>query len=111
MTSQKQISETERHVPLDELLSDLKLAIEKAEHKPGNWASALSAMGAITEAGGGDLRIETLLSGTPECCWANFSYKRDSWLAIAAVNALPRLIAELEHLKAGGDRCDEHGIN
>lgn len=34
--------------------------------------------------------------------WAHFSYKRDSWLAVAAVNALPQLmalIAENERLK------------
>ena len=33
--------------------------------------------------------------------WAHFSYKRDSWLAVAAVNALPQLmglIAENERL-------------
>ena len=39
--------------------------------------------------------------------WAHFSYKRDSWLAVAAVNALPQLmalIAEVERLRtAEGD--------
>lgn len=44
--------------------------------------------------------------------WAHFSYKRDSWLAVAAVNALPQLmalIAENERVKARLCVCRDCG--
>jgi hypothetical protein len=68
----------------------LNRAIEEAEHKPGEWAGTGQSMGGICSPG------EPFKVGQPfvqEAPWAHFSYKRDSWLAVAAVNALPQLLA------------------
>ena len=87
------------HSELKRLAESLNRAIEQAEHKPGQWAEAVQSMGGICCAG------EPFQIGKPcakEEPWAHFSYKRDSWLAVAAVNALPQLIvliAENEALK------------
>ncbi|MBC8740463.1 hypothetical protein F6X40_27895 [Paraburkholderia sp. UCT31] len=75
------------------MLENLRRAIEDAEHKPGEWARALTAMGQITTASE-SAPFEPPLA--PEKTWASFSYKRDSWLAIAAVNALPALLRVVE---------------
>ena len=80
------------------LVESLNRAIEQAEHQPGQWAETAQSMGGICCAG------EPFQIGKPwakEEPWAHFSYKRDSWLAVAAVNALPQLmglIAENERL-------------
>ncbi|MEC4239128.1 hypothetical protein [Pseudomonas sp. DSV-1] len=87
------------HSELMRLVESLNRAIEQAEHKPGQWAETAQSMGGICCAG------EPFQIGKPwakEEPWAHFSYKRDSWLAVAAVNALPQLIvliAENEALK------------
>ena len=87
------------HSELKRLAQSLNRAIEQAEHKPGQWAEAAQSMGGICCAG------EPFQIGKPwakEESWAHFSYKRDSWLAVAAVNALPQLMAlivENERLK------------
>ncbi|MES2868926.1 MAG: hypothetical protein V4749_05085 [Pseudomonadota bacterium] len=87
------------HPELKKLTESLNRAIEQAEHKPGQWAETAQSMGGICCAG------EPFQIGKPwakEDPWAHFSYKRDSWLAVAAVNALPQLmalIAENEALK------------
>lgn len=87
------------HSELKRLAESLNRAIEQAEHKPGQWAEAAQSMGGICCAG------EPFQIGKPwakEESWAHFSYKRDSWLAVAAVNALPQLMAlivENERLK------------
>ena len=87
------------HSELKRLAESLNRAIEQAEHKPGQWAEAAQSMGGICCAG------EPFQIGKPwakEEPWAHFSYKRDSWLAVAAVNALPQLMAlivENERLK------------
>ena len=87
------------HPELKKLAESLNRAIEQAEHKPGQWAGTAQSMGGICCAG------EPFQIGKPwakEDPWAHFSYKRDSWLAVAAVNALPQLmalIAENERLK------------
>ncbi|WP_321837848.1 hypothetical protein [Pseudomonas kulmbachensis] len=78
------------HSELKKLTESLNRAIEQAEHKPGQWAETAQSMGGICCAG------EPFQIGKPwakEDPWAHFSYKRDSWLAVAAVNALPRLMA------------------
>ena len=86
------------HSELMRLVESLNRAIEQAEHKPGQWAETAQSMGGICCAG------EPFQIGKPwakEDPWAHFSYKRDSWLAVAAVNALPQLmglIAENERL-------------
>jgi hypothetical protein len=95
------------HSELKRLAEALSRAIEQAEHKPGHWAETAQSMGGICEP------IEVFQIGKPwtkEEPWAHFSYKRDSWLAVAAVNALPKLLAliaerdqlfgETEQLKA-----------
>ena len=85
---------------LRRLAESLNRAIEQAEHKPGQWAETAQSMGGICCAG------EPFQIGKPrakEDPWAHFSYKRDSWLAVAAVNALPQLmalIAENDRLSA-----------
>ena len=87
------------HSELKRLAESLNQAIEQAEHKPGQWAETAQSMGGICCAG------EPFQIGKPwakEESWAHFSYKRDSWLAVAAVNALPQLMAlivENERLK------------
>lgn len=92
------------HSELKMLTESLNRAIEQAEHKPGQWAETAQSMGGICCAG------EPFQIGKPwakEDPWAHFSYKRDSWLAVAAVNALPQLMAltvEVERLRtAEGD--------
>ena len=92
------------HSELMRLVESLNRTIEQAEHKPGQWAETAQSMGGICCAG------EPFQIGKPwakEEPWAHFSYKRDSWLAVAAVNALPQLmalIAEVERLRtAEGD--------
>ena len=92
------------HPELKKLAESLNRAIEQAEHKPGQWAGTAQSMGGICCAG------EPFQIGKPwakEDPWAHFSYKRDSWLAVAAVNALPQLMAltvEVERLRtAEGD--------
>ena len=78
------------HSELKKLTESLNRAIEQAEHKPGQWAETAQSMGGICCAG------EPFQIGKPwakEDPWAHFSYKRDSWLAVAAVNALPQLMA------------------
>lgn len=85
---------------LKKLAESLNRAIEQAEHKPGQWAGTAQSVGGICCAG------EPFQIGKPwakEEPWAHFSYKRDSWLAVAAVNALPQLmalIAENERLES-----------
>lgn len=84
---------------LKRLAEALNRAIAQAEHKPGEWAETAQSMGSICCPG------EPFQIGKPwvkEEPWASFSYKRDSWLAVAAVNALPQLlalIAENDRLK------------
>ncbi|WP_426248219.1 hypothetical protein [Pseudomonas sp. TWR3-1-1] len=91
------------HPDLKKLVESLNRAIEQAEHKPEQWAETAQSMGGICCAG------EPFQIGKPwakEEPWAHFSYKRDSWLAVAAVNALPQLIAliaESEALKGPHD--------
>ena len=88
------------HSELKRLAESLNRAIEQAEHKPGQWVETAQSMGGICCAG------EPFQIGKPwakEEPWAHFSFKRDSWLAVAAVNALPQLmalIAENEQLSA-----------
>lgn len=88
---------------LKRLAEALNRAIAQAEHKPGEWAETAQSMGSICCPG------EPFQIGKPwvkEEPWASFSYKRDSWLAVAAVNALPELlelIAENEALKGPHD--------
>lgn len=82
---------------IEQLKADLQTAIQQAEHKPGDWSQTAQSMGGICCPG------EKFQIGKPwpkEQPWAHFSYKRDSWLAVAAVNALPGLLAEIERLEA-----------
>lgn len=81
---------------IDKLTADLQVAIQQAEHKPGDWAQTAQSMGGVCCPG------EPFQIGKPwpqEEPWAQFSYKRDSWLAVAAVNAIPGLLAEIDRLK------------
>ncbi|MDB5816971.1 MAG: hypothetical protein JWQ11_611, partial [Rhizobacter sp.] len=70
------------------VMAELEAAIQCAHHKPGEWRSAATQMGGIACASS----IESFLRHEHEEVWASFSYKRDSWLAVAAVNALPLLL-------------------
>jgi hypothetical protein len=83
----------------------LHKAIEEAEHKPGTWTKAVSQFGAVASA---TQDISNVLGGKGEQIIGSFGYKRDGWLATAAVNSLPELleIARLAHglvEKADGD--------
>lgn len=75
---------------LTRLAYDLSSSIEKAEHKPGQWAQTAQSMGGICCPGA---PFDISKPWAKEEPWANFSFKRDSWLAVAAVNALPKLLA------------------
>ena len=91
------------HPELKKLAESLNRAIEQAEHKPGQWAETAQSMGGICCAGEPFQIGKTWAKEEP---WAHFSFKRDSWLAVAAVNALPQLmalIAENEALKGPHD--------
>ncbi|MHA6160994.1 hypothetical protein ACX3X6_08830 [Pseudomonas sichuanensis] len=80
---------------IEQLKVELRTAIQQAEHKPGDWSQTAQSMGGICCPG------EKFQFGKPwpkEAPWAQFSYKRDSWLAVAAVNALPGLLKEIERL-------------
>ncbi len=91
------------HSELKRLTESLNRAIEQAEHKPGQWAETAQSMGGICCAGEPFQIGKTWAKEEP---WAHFSFKRDSWLAVAAVNALPQLmalIAENEALKGPHD--------
>ena len=92
---------------LKELAEALKRAIEQAEHKPGEWAGTAQSMGGICCPG---VPFQIGKPWAKEEPWASFSYKRDSWLAVAAVNALPRLlglIAEIERLRDSDQESTE----
>lgn len=80
----------------DDLLASLQRAIDEAEHKPGQWA------GSITEIGGVCTPGDTLISN-----WGNFSFKRDAWLAIAAVNALPELMERVRSAEKSERAADQ----
>lgn len=67
----------------------LHKTIEEAEHKPGTWTKAVSQFGAVASAG---QDISNVLGGEGEQIIGSFGYKRDGWLATAAVNALPELL-------------------
>jgi hypothetical protein len=85
------MSESEATAPQG--LQDLHRAIEQAEHKPGQWARAWHELGGICDP---DPAVPLSLSpfaNVPKP-WGHFSYKRDAWLAVAAVNALPALMAD-----------------
>ena len=91
------------HSELKRLAESLNRAIEQAEHKPGQWAETAQSMGGICCAGEPFQIGKTWAKEEP---WAHFSFKRDSWLAVAVVNALPQLmalIAENEALKGPHD--------
>lgn len=76
------------------LLASLKSALAEAEHPPQDWAMSRTAMGQITSK---QPISFTVPFDFAEKRWGSFAYKRDAWLAVAAVNALPRLITELEN--------------
>lgn len=80
----------------DDLLARLQRAIDEAEHKPGQWAGSITEMGGVCTPG------DTLISN-----WGNFSFKRDAWLAIAAVNALPELMDRLRRTEQGERAADQ----
>lgn len=79
------------------LMARLRVAIDEAEHKPGEWAVATYRMGGICSTTG------PLTGGE---CWGSFSYKRDAWLAVAAVQALPELLHRLVQTEAGERSAD-----
>ncbi|WP_426160298.1 hypothetical protein [Pseudomonas sp. TSRC2-2] len=80
---------------LKNLKSELLMAIEKAEHKPGQWAETAQSMGGICSPG---KPFKVGEAWAKELPWASFSFKRDSWLAVAAVNALPAMLAKIDEL-------------
>ncbi|MBK6616416.1 hypothetical protein [Ottowia sp.] len=83
---------------LKALVEGLKRDIAAAEHKPGQWASSMSEMGGVTTKGEAGGSLLALLGGNTPASWGHFSYKRDGWLAISAVNSLPVLLALAEKL-------------
>lgn len=85
----------------DELLTNLERAIERAEHKPGQWSGTLNSMGGVCSKRDGNLLVEDR--------WGYFSHKRDAWLAVAAVNALPELLARLRSAERG-ERSADHEV-
>jgi len=82
---------------INDLISMLESGIRDAEHKPGNWASSPNEMGGIVSRS--DLNPLEIIQSLNVQSWAHFSYKRDSWLAVMAVNALPVLIEHIRKLE------------
>ena len=89
---------------IQDLIATLESSMRSAHHPPGEWASSPNEMGAV-------VTRSTMIhfwqkatseqddKPTPEPAWAHFHYKRDGWLAIEAVNALPKLIEYIRHLE------------
>lgn len=82
----------------DDLLDRLQRAIDEAVTKPGKWVEGIAAGGEIATPWSEQLMPTTI---------GNMAARRDAWLAIAAVNALPELMerarraeAELKRLHA-----------
>lgn len=86
-----------------DVLVRLEARIRDAEHKPGAWSETRQSMGGICT------RIEpinVLALPVKEDSWASFSFKRDAWLAVEAVNALPELIGRLRGAEQGERAAD-----
>ncbi len=83
----------------DDLLASLERAIERAEHQPGQWAETRMSMGGVCSKQDG-LRLD-------EDRWGSFSHKRDAWLAVAAVNALPELMERVRGAERGERAADQ----
>lgn len=81
----------------------LESRINAAEHQPGTWAETRLSMGSVCTKGVG------LLPLPKEDSWASFSYKRDSYLAVEAVNALPELISTIRALRERLEVPTDHG--
>lgn len=84
-----------------DVLVRLESRINAAEHPPGTWAENRQRMGSICT------KTNTALSPLAiENGWASFSFKRDAYLAVEAVNALPELIARVRSSEAGERAAD-----
>lgn len=90
---------------IQSLIENLEISVAQAEHKPGDWASSPTQMGGVVTKKDLDNYLINFMSSTegngfPKP-WASFNYKRDGWLAIQAVNALPSLLAYIKQLEQG----------
>ena len=92
---------------IHDLIASLESSIRTAEHQPGDWASSPDTMGAIVSKSQLDRYWESVMKAMKDTrtdrtqieAWAKFDHKRDSWLAIQAVNALPKLLAYIKQLE------------
>lgn len=86
-------------------LNALREAITDAEHKPGDWARAPNEMGGICS----DYEMAALMvhDAAPPKSWGHFGFKRDSWLAIAAVNSLPAMLDRLESAERRAEEAEK----
>lgn len=84
---------------LAELMDYLQRAIDRAEHKPELWAETRQSMGGVCTAQDSALAVEDR--------WGNFNHKRDAWLAVAAVRALPMLLEHIQRTEAGERAADQ----
>lgn len=75
--------------PAPDLIERLRARILSAEHKPGQWMQSRQSIGAIVQATPSPSISQFF---EPETHLGAFGYKRDAWLAVEAVNALPTLI-------------------
>lgn len=79
-----------------DILVRLSSYVSAAEHGPGTWAETRQSMGGVCTASGA---FDITAPFQKEDNWANFSFKRDAFLAVAAVNALPELMGEIRRLR------------
>lgn len=84
-----------------DVLVRLESRINAAEHPPGTWADNRQRMGSICTKTNHALSLLAIENG-----WASFNFKRDGWLAVEAVNALPELIARVRSSEAGERAAD-----
>lgn len=86
---------------IDGIIAELEICLHDAEHKAGMWSATRSFMGGVVDRSPLTEQL-TLWDATipQEDYFGSFNNKRDSYLAIAAVNALPELIKEIKRLKS-----------
>lgn len=79
--------------------NELRAAIEAAEHKPEDWNVSALTFGAAAKRIDHPTGVSAPLQPWGEEIIGSFPWKRDGWLAVAAVRALPALLDELDRLR------------
>ena len=87
---------------IDDIILQLENHLNEAEHKAEYWGTSRLSMGGVVNNPPFSEQL-TLFEGDSIHQLADyigsFNCKRDAYLAVAAVNALPKLIKEIKRLK------------